>query len=77
MCGTAMMAAAGGRADWSGGRKTTADKQNFYTIARGSALECGALLDVFRVMGYFPESEIQKGKEYLEEIVSMLTKMCR
>jgi four helix bundle protein len=48
------------------------DAQRFYGIARGSALECAAILDVFEAMGLATDHE---AKELLERVVSMLTRL--
>jgi len=59
------------------GKPTTADRKRFAGIARGSAMECGAILDACRVLGIAEESILREGKQLLVRIVSMLTKMCR
>src|SRR6185436_11767621 len=59
------------------GKPTAADRARFHAIARGSAMECAALLDVFRVAGWAAEPEIERGKGMIVRIVAMLTKMCR
>ena len=53
------------------------DKIKFYSIARGSAMECGAVLDVCSKLGMIDDTTFKKGKDLLTRIVSMLTKMCR
>ena len=59
------------------GKPTTADRARFHAIARGSAMECSALLDVCRISGMVPAEEVQRGKALLVRVVAMLTKMCR
>lgn len=59
------------------GRTTATDAKRFYAIARGSAMECGAVLDVGRLLGIVKDDTARKAKELLERIVSMLTKMAR
>lgn len=59
------------------GKPAAADRARFYAIARGSAMECGALLDVCRVAGFVSAAEAQAAKTLLIRIVSMLSKMCR
>jgi four helix bundle protein len=59
------------------GKTGPADRAHFHAIARGSALECGAILDVFLLLEAIPPSAAADGKLLLSRIVSMLTKMCR
>jgi four helix bundle protein len=59
------------------GKPTDPDRQRFYGIARGSAMECGAILDASRVLKLVDGGRWEKGKTLLVRIVSMLTKMCR
>jgi four helix bundle protein len=59
------------------GRTTATDTKRFYAIARGSATECGAVLDVGRLLRIVEADTAQKAKGLLERIVSMLTKMAR
>ena len=54
-----------------------ADRAHFHTIARGSAMECGALVDVTRILGLLNASEEEEAKDLVTRIVSMLSKMCR
>jgi four helix bundle protein len=58
------------------GKRTRTDKQRFYSIARGSAMECGAILDVCNVLKVIESSKYQNGKKLLVRIVGMLTKLC-
>jgi four helix bundle protein len=51
------------------------DERRFYTTARGSALECAAVLDALEAIHLASEQELQKPREMLFRIVSMLTKM--
>ena len=57
------------------GKTSRADRQRYYGIARGSAMECGAILDACRVLELGDVELIEKGKELLVRVVSMLTKM--
>jgi four helix bundle protein len=59
------------------GKPGTADRARFNGIARGSAMECGALLDVCQFAGYVTDADAREGKALLVRIVSMLSKMCR
>jgi len=58
------------------GKMSLVDRQRYYAIARGSAMECGAVLDVCNVLGLIEAKTYEKGKALLIRIVSMLTKMC-
>ena len=55
------------------GKGTGKDQAKFYNIAKGSSLECGACLDVLVAMRGAESTDIERGKELLIEIVSMLT----
>ncbi len=54
------------------GRFTKKDKSHYYDIARGSALECSACLDVLLKKKRITEELANEGKRILIEIVSML-----
>jgi four helix bundle protein len=51
------------------------DRCRFFEIARGSATECAAALDVMVSIRAVPEPLIADGKAMLVRIVSMLTKL--
>ena len=57
------------------GKTTRPDKAKHYTIARGSAMECAAHLDVMRVEELIDVEHHGRGLELLERVVAMLTKM--
>jgi four helix bundle protein len=57
------------------GRYTSKDQARFYDISRGSALECGACLDVLVARRLAPPRRIAKGKELLISVVSLLVKL--
>ena len=59
------------------GKTTGPDRAHFHAIARGSALECAAILDVLVLLGVTDPPDAEKGKLLVSRIVSMLTKMCR
>ena len=50
------------------------DQRKFLVIARGSALECGAILDAVSVLGH-GHAELDASDQLIVRIVSMLTKM--
>ena len=60
-----------------GSGKFSRDAVRFYTIARGSALECAAILDVLEAMGVFEQSSLEMPRVLLERVVSMLTGLIR
>ncbi len=59
------------------GKFSERDRARFLEIARGSALECAACLDVLLVRGLFAEAGIVSQKEQLSRIVQMLMGMLR
>jgi four helix bundle protein len=59
------------------GKPTEADRSRYFGIARGSAMECGAILDACSVLGLAHSDSIEKGRDLLERIVSMLSKMMK
>jgi len=58
------------------GKRSSGDRSRFYDIARGSAHECGAVLDAGRTLGVVAEAQYESGKTALHRIVCMLVKMC-
>ena len=54
------------------GKYTSADRCKFFDIARGSALECAACLDVLVAKRRVTRDEVEQGKQLLLEVVSML-----
>jgi four helix bundle protein len=59
------------------GKQSTQERKRYYGIARGSAMECGAVLDACGVLGLADKEVLGAGKALLVRIVSMLTKMCK
>ena len=59
------------------GKTSERDRKNFFEIARGSALECAAIQDVLCLGEAITETENCSGKELLNRIVAMLTRMSR
>ena len=59
------------------GKISERDRARFLEIARGSALECAACLDVLFVRKLAVEEAILPAKERLSRIVQMLTGMLR
>ena len=59
------------------GKATAPDRARFHAIARGSAMEYAALVDVCRVARFLAAPEAEETKILLARIVAMLTRMCR
>jgi four helix bundle protein len=57
------------------GKRGRDDRARFYDIARGSAHECGAILDASKVLRIVDEDAFAEGKTLLHRVVSMLVKM--
>ena len=59
------------------GKFTSADRCRFFDIARGSALEFSACLDVLVAKGKAGAGDVDAGKNLLVEIVAMLVGLIR
>ena len=59
------------------GRFTPTDRCRFFDMAKGSALECAACLDLFALKKVIPPAKLEKSKQSLEKIVSMLVGLIR
>ena len=59
------------------GKTSAPERARFLSIARGSALECGAILDVAVATGVLDPTPVGAAKSLLARIVAMLTKMTR
>ena len=57
------------------GKRSSLERKRFWEFARGSAMECAAILDVLIITNVFSEEELLQGKGLLYRIVSMLSKM--
>ena len=57
------------------GKQSLKDKNRYFEIARGSALECAAILDVLRVSDVIDDDSNRRGKSDLKRIVSMLSRL--
>ena len=57
------------------GKATDGDRRRYFEIARGSALECGAVQGVLQVCGGLSSEENATRKALLDRIVAMLTKL--
>ncbi len=58
------------------GRMSAADAARHYAIARGSAMECAAIVDALALLFVMKEAEHSKAVELLGRMVAMLTKLC-
>ena len=54
------------------GKYALKDRCRFFDIARASALECAAGLDVLVAKGKLTPDQVRPGKEHLQRIVRML-----
>jgi len=59
------------------GKVSSPDRARFYAISPGSAMECGAILDIAAILGTIDAPLIARGKRLLVRLVAMLSKMCR
>ncbi len=57
------------------GKVRDADKARFYAIARGSAMECGAILDACVVLRIVSDDSDRRGEALTVRTVEMLTKL--
>lgn len=58
------------------GRTGSLDNAKHFTIARGSALECGAILDACFALQILESKVYGEGKQLIVAIVSMLSRLC-
>lgn len=59
------------------GRRTSADKRNFYVMARGSAFEAQNHLFYGRALGYFQEKECKEYLNQYNELIHQLNKLIK
>ena len=59
------------------GKTSDAERANRYAIARGEMMECGAILDVVRIIGVIPDPELVAARHHLIRVVEMLSRMGR
>jgi hypothetical protein len=56
------------------GKQSLKDKNRFFEIARGSALECAAIHDILQEVAAMDAVSNRRGKSELMRVVSMLTR---
>ena len=59
------------------GKNSDKDKKRFYAVARGSAMECSAILDVLFKLKLIDSNVLEDGRKLLDMIVGILTVICR
>jgi four helix bundle protein len=59
------------------GRRSRKDKRRFYAMARGSACECAAAVDVLRRRRLSPDGACNTARSLALRVVQMLTKLDR
>ena len=59
------------------GRRSLPDRARFLAMARGSATECAAILDIARARSLAPHAVTKEGRALLVRIVQMLTRWCQ
>jgi four helix bundle protein len=57
------------------GKRSRVDCRKHFDIARGSAMESGAVVDVCIKLELVPRELLMRGKQILERVVSMLTRL--
>ena len=57
------------------GQRSKPQKRRFYAIARGSAMECAAVLDILRSSALTSDAEARQGRSWLVRMVQMLTRL--
>jgi four helix bundle protein len=70
--GIVLRIAEGAGAEWQ-----SADQKRYFRSARGSAMECSAVLDICRARGIGDATELTRGRALLVRLVQMLTRLSR
>jgi len=60
----------------SSGKITGPDQRRFYAMARGSEMECAAILDACRALALIEETRAEEADRLLLSTVRMLSKIC-
>ena len=59
------------------GKTSEGDRRRYHTIARGSAMECAALIDILRIQSLIDQPTATQAKALTVRLVSMLSAMSR
>ena len=59
------------------GKTSGPDQRRFYAMARGSAMECGAIVDACLSLRLLEQDSARAAEDLLSGVVQMLSKMCR
>ncbi len=59
------------------GKTSGPDQRRFYAMARGSAMECGAVIDACVALNMIGPDRATDANDLLLSVVRMLSKMCR
>ena len=59
------------------GKPTDKDRSRYHAIARGSAMECAAIVDLLHMQALVTPASAAEAKSLLVRLVAMLTRMCR
>jgi len=57
------------------GRRARRDKARFYAMARGSAMECAAIINLVLLRDLAPYLDCRRGRSLIVRLVQMLTKL--
>ena len=58
-------------------RRPGPEKARFFDVARGSASECGAILDAFALLGLAEVAAVDRGRALLQRCVGLLAGLSR
>jgi len=64
-------------AEGVGAELRSAEQKRYFRSARGSALECAAVLDICRIRSVGTPEQLELGRSLLLRIVQMLTRLAR
>ena len=64
-------------AEGAGAEFRSADQKRYFRSARGSALECSAVLDICRIKSVGTAEQLQRGRALLLRLAQMLSRLSR